>query len=62
MKYKFRLQKLLDMRIDREDESKVEFQKAQSERLKVKENLTSWKKNMMNIKTDLCPYPPWSKK
>ena len=39
MKYKFRLQKLLDMRIDREDESKVEFQKAQSERLKVKEKL-----------------------
>ena len=39
MKYNFKLQKLLDMRIDREDESKIEFQRAQSEKLKVEEKL-----------------------
>ena len=44
-KYKFRLQKLLDIRIDREEESKREFQQAKRESLKVKEKLDLLKAN-----------------
>ncbi len=44
-KYKFRLQKLLDIRIDREEESKREFQQAKRESLKVKEKLDLLKNN-----------------
>lgn len=44
-KYKFRLQKLLDIRIDREEESKREFQQAKRESLKVKEKLDLLKDN-----------------
>ncbi|MBP2031382.1 flagellar FliJ protein [Clostridium algifaecis] len=38
-KYEFRLQKLLDIRIDKEDESKREFQSARKKSLKIKEKL-----------------------
>lgn len=38
-KYKFKLQKLLDIRINKEEESKREFQQAKRESLKVKEKL-----------------------
>ncbi len=44
-KYKFRLQKLLDIRIDKEEESKREFQQAKRESLKVKEKLDLLKAN-----------------
>ncbi|AGY77319.1 flagellar export protein FliJ [Clostridium autoethanogenum] len=44
-KYKFRLQKLLDIRIDKEEESKREFQQARRESLKVKEKLGLLKAN-----------------
>ncbi|MFL0195489.1 flagellar export protein FliJ [Clostridium sp. WILCCON 0269] len=37
--YRFRLQKLLDMRVDKEEESKIQFQQAQNESLKTKEKL-----------------------
>lgn len=38
-KYEFRLQKLLDIRTNKEDESKREFQNAQKKSLKIKETL-----------------------
>lgn len=44
-KYKFRLQKLLDIRIDKEEESKREFQQAKRESLNVKEKLDLLKAN-----------------
>ncbi|OAA83223.1 flagellar export protein FliJ [Clostridium ljungdahlii] len=44
-KYKFRLQKLLDIRIDKEEEGKREFQQAKRESLKVKEKLDLLKAN-----------------
>lgn len=43
--YRFKLQKLLDIRMDKEEESKREFQKAQNESLKVKEKLDSLREN-----------------
>lgn len=43
--YKFRLQKLLDIRIDKEEESKRNFKEAQSEKLKVQEKLSNLKEN-----------------
>lgn len=55
MKYKFKLQKLLDMRIDKEDESKIEFQKAQSERLEIKEKLTQLEENYNKYKNRSLP-------
>ncbi|ADK14094.1 flagellar export protein FliJ [Clostridium ljungdahlii] len=44
-KYRFRLQKLLDIRIDKEEESKREFQQAKRESLNVKEKLDLLKAN-----------------
>lgn len=44
-KYKFRLQKLLDMREDRENESIMEFQKARKESIEVKRKLDMLKEN-----------------
>ncbi|MHC6179374.1 flagellar export protein FliJ [Clostridium sp. JNZ X4-2] len=55
MKYKFKLQKLLDMRIHKEDESKIEFQKAQSERLEIKEKLTQLEDNYNKYKNRPLP-------
>ncbi|CAB1242016.1 flagellar export protein FliJ [Clostridium sp. MT-14] len=55
MKYNFKLQKLLDMRIDREDKSKIEFQKAQSEKLKVKEKLTQMEEKYNEYKNRPLP-------
>lgn len=43
--YQFRLQKLLDIRIDKEEESKRRFKEAQDEKLKVEEKLTNLKDN-----------------
>ncbi|MDW8799659.1 flagellar export protein FliJ [Clostridium sp. A1-XYC3] len=43
--YRFRLQKLLDIRIDKEEESKRIFKDAQSEKLKVEEKLNILKEN-----------------
>ena len=43
--YQFRLQKLLDIRIDKEEESKRNFKEAQSETLKVQERLSTLKGN-----------------
>ncbi|MCT8976107.1 flagellar export protein FliJ [Clostridium sp. CX1] len=43
--YQFRLQKLLDIRIDKEEESKRNFKEAQSEKLKVEEKLNALKEN-----------------
>lgn len=37
--FKFRLQKLLDIRIDREEESKINFKKAQQEKIGAEQNL-----------------------
>ena len=37
--YNFKLQKLLDIRIDLEEESKRSFQRVQGEKLKVEEQL-----------------------
>lgn len=46
--FKFRLQKLLDIRIDKEEESKMNFKKAQQEKIGAEENLeklnTNYKK------------------
>ncbi|MBV4426939.1 flagellar export protein FliJ [Clostridium tyrobutyricum] len=42
-KYEFKLQKLLDIREDQEDKSKMEFQKAKEDSMKVKEKLDSMK-------------------
>lgn len=43
--YQFRLQKLLDIRADKEEESKRNFKEAQSEKLKVEEKLNNLKEN-----------------
>lgn len=43
--YKFRLQKLLDIRIDKEEESKRKFQQAQSMREEVEKKLVKLKDN-----------------
>lgn len=43
--YKFRLQKLLDIRVDMEEKSKRIFKEAQIEKLKVEEKLNSLKEN-----------------
>ncbi len=44
-KYHFRLQKLLDIRIDKEEESKRNFREAQNEKLKVEMKLNGFKEN-----------------
>ncbi|WP_278382303.1 flagellar export protein FliJ [Clostridium tyrobutyricum] len=44
-KYEFKLQKLLDIREDQEDKSKMEFQRAQEDSLRVKDKLDSMKYN-----------------
>ncbi|MBA5851030.1 flagellar export protein FliJ [Clostridium sp. cel8] len=49
-KYKFRLQKLLDMRIDREQESIMEFQKVRRESLKLEEKLDDLNKSYNKYK------------
>lgn len=43
--YQFRLQKLLDIRADREEESKRNFKEAQTEKLKVEEKLNNLQEN-----------------
>jgi len=43
--YQFRLQKLLDIRADKEEESKRNFKEAQGEKLKVEERLNNLKEN-----------------
>ncbi|WP_123053497.1 flagellar export protein FliJ [Clostridium sp. JN-1] len=43
--YKFKLQKLLDIRVDMEEESKRIFKEAQLEKLKVEEKLNSLEEN-----------------
>lgn len=43
--YQFRLQKLLDIRADKEEESKRNFKEAQSEKLKVEEKLINLKES-----------------
>lgn len=44
-KFNFRLQKLLDLKYQKEEQSKIVFKKAQEERLKAEEKLTSLKDN-----------------
>lgn len=44
-KFKFRLQKVLDIKIDNEEESKIRYAKAQSEKRLVEEELKSLKIN-----------------
>lgn len=44
-KYNFRLQKLLDIRFDREEESKIKFKEAQSEKNKVEFKLNGLKQS-----------------
>ncbi len=44
-KYNFRLQKLLDIRLDKEEESKRNFKEAQSEKLEVENKLQELKEN-----------------
>jgi flagellar protein FliJ len=43
--YQFRLQKLLDIRVDKEEESKRNFKQAQNEKLKVEEKLNNLKQS-----------------
>lgn len=43
--YKFRLQKLLDIRVDKEEECKIQFQQAQNESFKTKEKLMEMKES-----------------
>lgn len=43
--YKFKLQKLLDIRVDKEEESKRIFKQAQLEKLKIEEKLNSLKES-----------------
>lgn len=43
--YQFRLQKLLDIRVDKEEESKRNFKEAQNEKLKVEEKLNNLKQS-----------------
>lgn len=54
-KYNFRLQKLLDIRLDKEEESKRNFKEAQSEKLKVEtklQELNANYKKYRNVKSD----------
>lgn len=44
-RYQFRLQKLLDIRADKEEESKRNFKEAQGEKLKVEEKLNNLKES-----------------
>ncbi len=44
-RFNFGLQKLLDIRIEKEEESKITFQSAQNEKLKAEERLTSLQNN-----------------
>lgn len=44
-RYEFKLQKLLDIREDQEEKSKMEFQRAQEDSLRVKEKLDSMKQS-----------------
>lgn len=43
--FKFRLQKLLDIRIDKEEESKISFQKAHQEKINAEKNLEKLNNN-----------------
>ncbi|MBC2582130.1 flagellar export protein FliJ [Clostridium sp. DJ247] len=43
--YQFRLQRLLDIRLDKEEESKRSFRQAQEEKLKVENKLNTLKEN-----------------
>ncbi len=49
--YHFRLQKLLDIRLQKEDESKRIFKEAQSEKLKVEKKLNELKNNYIKYRT-----------
>jgi flagellar FliJ protein len=49
--YHFRLQKLLDIRLQKEDESKRIFKEAQSEKLKVEKKLNELKDNYIKYRT-----------
>lgn len=49
--YHFRLQKLLDIRLQKEDESKRTFKEAQSEKLKVEKKLNELKENYVKYRT-----------
>ncbi|MTK12863.1 MAG: flagellar export protein FliJ [Clostridiaceae bacterium] len=49
--YHFRLQKLLDIRLQKEDESKRIFKEAQSEKLKVEKKLNELKENYIKYRT-----------
>jgi flagellar FliJ protein len=54
-KYNFRLQKLLDIRLDKEEESKRNFKEAQSEKLKVETKLQELNENYKkyrNVQSD----------
>lgn len=44
-KFKFRLQKVLDIKIDNEEESKIKYSKAQNEKRAVEEELKNLKSN-----------------
>lgn len=44
-KFKFRLQKVLDIKIDNEEESKIRYSKAQNEKRAVEEELKNLKSN-----------------
>ena len=44
-KFKFRLQKVLDIKIDNEEESKIRYSKAQSEKRLVEEEIKNLKQN-----------------
>jgi flagellar FliJ protein len=48
--YNFKLQKLLDIRSDKEEESKKIFKEAQNEKLKVEKNLSNLKENYNKYK------------
>lgn len=49
--YRFRLQKLLDIRLQKEEESKRIFKEAQSEKLKVERKLNELKENYVKYRT-----------
>lgn len=49
--YHFRLQKLLDIRLQKEEESKRIFKEAQSEKLKVEKKLNELKENYIKYRT-----------
>lgn len=50
-KYKFRLQKLLDIRLDKEEQSKREFKEAQLDKEKVENKLNELKDNYNKYKS-----------